>query len=93
MNNWEKVIVTVLCMVYSENKILLQNRVKKDWQGLTFSGGHVEKCESFVQAVIREMFEETGLIIKKLKLCGVKQFQTDEDGVILFYYKTNEFEY
>lgn len=43
MSKRENAIVTVLCMVYDENKILLQDRVKKDWRGLTFPGGHVEK--------------------------------------------------
>lgn len=93
MSKFEKAIVTVLCMVYDGNKILLQDRVKKDWRGLTFPGGHVEKEESFVQAVIREIYEETGLTIKEPKLCGVKQFQTDEDErYIVLLFKTDKFE-
>ncbi|MFT8348702.1 8-oxo-dGTP diphosphatase [Clostridium saccharoperbutylacetonicum] len=93
MSRCEKAIVTVLCMVYDGNKILLQDRVKKDWHGLTFPGGHVEKEESFVQAVIREIYEETGLTISEPKLCGVKQFQTDEDErYIVLLFKTNKFE-
>ncbi|WP_238918423.1 8-oxo-dGTP diphosphatase [Clostridium sp. YIM B02555] len=93
MSRCEKAIVTVLCMVYDGNKILLQDRVKKDWCGLTFPGGHVEKEESFVEAVIREIYEETGLTISEPKLCGVKQFQTDEDErYIVLLFKTNKFE-
>ena len=93
MSKCEKAIVTVLCMVYNGNKILLQDRVKKDWRGLTFPGGHVEKEESFVQAVIREIYEETGLTIREPKLCGVKQFQTDEDErYIVLLFKTDKFE-
>lgn len=93
MNKCEKAIITVLCMVYDGNKILLQDRVKKDWSGLTFPGGHVEKEESFVQAVIREIYEETGLTIREPKLCGVKQFQTDEDErYIVLLFKTDKFE-
>ena len=26
----------ILCMIYDDNKILLQGRVKKDWHGVTF---------------------------------------------------------
>lgn len=63
MSRCEKAIITTLCMIYDGDKILLQDRVKKDWSGLTFPGGHVEKGESFVQSVIREVYEETGLII------------------------------
>ena len=93
MNRSEKAIVTVLGMVYDGNKILLQNRVKKDWHGFTFPGGHVEKEESFVQAIIREIYEETGLTIREPKLCGVKQFQTDEDErYIVLLFKTDKFE-
>lgn len=74
MRKSEQAIVTVLCMIYDDDKLLLQNRVKEDWQGYTFPGGHVEKNESFVQAAIREMKEETGLTISHPKICGVKQF-------------------
>lgn len=92
MSRCEKAIVTVLCMVYDGNKILLQDRVKKDWRGFTFPGGHVEKEESFVQAIIREIYEETGLTIREPKLCGIKQFQTDEDErYIVLLFKTNKF--
>lgn len=93
MSRCEKAIVTVLCMVYDGNKILLQDRVKKDWRGLTFPGGHVEKEESFIQAIIREIYEETGLTIREPNLCGVKQFQTDEDErYIVLLFKTDKFE-
>lgn len=89
----ERAIVTVLCMIYRDNKILLQDRTKKDWLGLTFPGGHVEKEESFVKAVIREMKEETGMTIRHPRLCGLKQFQTDDDErYIVALFKTDEFE-
>ncbi len=92
MSKSEKAIITVLCMVYDGNKLLLQDRVKNDWQGLTFPGGHVEKEESFVQAVIREVYEETGLTIAEPRLCGVKQFQTEEEErYIVFLFKTDQF--
>mmetsp|Transcript_11076 Transcript_11076/g.12183 ORF Transcript_11076/g.12183 Transcript_11076/m.12183 type:complete len:223 (+) Transcript_11076:2-670(+) len=34
-------------------------------------GGHVDKGETFEQAGIREVLEETGLHVKDLKLCGL----------------------
>lgn len=92
MSRSEKVILTVLCMVYDEDKILLQNRVKGGWQGLTFPGGHVEKKESFVKAVIREIYEETALTIYQPKICGIKQFQTkEEERFVVVLFKTNQF--
>ena len=37
------------------------DRKKRDWPGITFPGGHIESGESFTDAVIREVQEETGL--------------------------------
>lgn len=83
--------LTVLCMVYDGTKLLLQDRVKKDWQGLTFPGGHIEPGESIVEAVIRETKEETGLDIQQPVLCGVKQFPIEGGRYIVFLFKTDRF--
>lgn len=88
----ENVELTTLCMVYDKDKLLLQKRLKKDWPGYVFPGGHVEPGESIVQSVIREMKEETGLTIRHPQLCGVKQFPIEEGRYIVFLFKTNEFE-
>ena len=68
-------------------KILLQNRVKKDWQGYALPGGHVEPGESFVDAVIREMKEETGLTILDPRLVGVKQFPLEHGRYVVLLFK------
>ena len=93
MAHSEKVIITNLCMVYDgEGRILVQDRVDPSWPGLCFPGGHVEPEESFVDAVIREVWEETGLTIENPKLCGTKQFQTKNgERYVVFFYKTNRF--
>ena len=69
----EQAELTVLCLIHDEDSYLLQDRVKKDWKGYTLPGGHIEPGESVVDAVIREMKEETGLVIKAPRLCGIKQ--------------------
>lgn len=82
-----------LCMVYDgRGNILVQNRRKKDWSGITFPGGHVEPGESFADAVKREVWEETGLTIEHPVLCGIKQW-TEEDGAraVVLFYKTDRF--
>ena len=92
MRKTETVELTVLCLIEDGNRILLQNRVKKDWQGYALPGGHVEPGESFVDAVIREMKEETGLTIEKPQLCGIKEW-VNEDGTryVVFLFKTDRF--
>ena len=89
----ERAIFTNLCMVYDgAGNILVQDRKKPDWPGLCFPGGHVEPGESFVESVIREVWEETGLTIEKPVLCGTKQFQTEENArYVVLFYKTNRF--
>ena len=89
----EKAIFTNLCMVYDDaGNILVQDRKDPSWPGLCFPGGHVEPEESFVNSVIREVWEETGLTIEDPKLCGTKQFQTkDGERYVVFFYKTNRF--
>ena len=88
----ENVELTVLCLIQDGNKILLQNRIKDDWKGYTLPGGHVELGESFVDAVIREMKEETGLTINNPRLVGVKQFPIDNGRYIVLLFKATDFE-
>ena len=92
MKRTENCELTMLCLICQGNRILLQNRVKKDWAGYTLPGGHVEPGESFVDACIREMREETGLTVSNVKLCGLKQFPSGEDRYIVFLFKTDTFE-
>ena len=89
----EVCILTNMCMVYDGNRILVQDRMNPDWSGITFPGGHIEPKESFVDSVIREVKEETGLTIKNVRLCGVKQFTHREEKYryIVFFYKTNTY--
>ena len=84
----ESAIFTNMCMVMDgAGKVLVQDRKNPDWPGATFPGGHVEAGESFVESVIREVREETGLTLENPVLCGTKQFQ-DMKGyryVVLMY--------
>lgn len=89
----EKCILTNMCMIYDGNNILVQDRRKKDWPGVTFPGGHVEEAESIVESTIREIKEETGLTISNLHLCGIKHWSDKERKLryIVFFFKTNTY--
>ena len=92
MGRTENVELTTLCLVRRGGDILLQDRLKKDWPGLTLPGGHVEPGESIVDSVIREMKEETGLTIKNPRLRGVKQFPIPGGRYLVFLFEATEFE-
>lgn len=83
--------LTVLCLIEQGDRILLQNRTKADWRGYALPGGHVEPGESFVDAVIRETKEETGLEIYNPQLVGVKQFPIDGGRYVVFLFKATQF--
>lgn len=93
MREKEKVIFTNMCLIYKDDEILVQERKKKDWPGLTFPGGHIEKGENFYDAIIREVKEETGLTLIKPILCGIEEYKqiNDEDRYIILFYKCNNF--
>lgn len=92
MDRSERVILTNMCMVYDGEKVLVQRRVKPEWTGIAFPGGHVEKGESFTESVIREVKEETGLTIKNPRMCGIKSWYTkDGSRYIILFYKTDRF--
>ena len=90
MSRTENVELTVLCLIEDGNKILLQNRRKNDWHGYTLPGGHVEPEESFVDAVIREMKEETGLTVIEPRLAGVKQFPIENGRYVVLLFKATQ---
>ena len=93
MSRTESVIITNICLVYQGDKILVQDRKKPDWPGITFPGGHVERNENFDDAVKREVKEETGLTLLHPVLCGIEEFKTEEeDRYLMLYYRCNEFE-
>lgn len=83
--------MTVLCLIEREGEYLLQDRVKKDWKGYTLPGGHVEPGESIVDAVVREMQEETGLTVENPRLCGVKQFPIEGGRYLVFLFRASRF--
>lgn len=83
-----------MVMVYDKdtNRAVVQNRVKY-WNGISFPGGHVEKGESFIDSAKREVFEETGLKVDNLKLCGIIDWCHRKSGerYMVMLYKTDTY--
>ena len=95
MARMEEVELTNMCMVCDgKGNVLVQNKKgDRAWHGWNFPGGHVEQGEFVTPSVLREIREETGLTIENPKLCGIKEFQKEQDGkrFIVFLYAASRF--
>ena len=93
MKRITKTILTNMCMVCDGENILVEDKVNSSYTGVTFPGGHIESGESLAEAMVREVFEETGLTIKNPRLCGMYDW-VYEDGIryLVFIFKAMEFE-
>ena len=92
MSRTSTVELTNLCLIYRENKILVEEKTWRGQKGIIFPGGHVEKGESLLSSVIREMQEETGLTIEHPIPCGFKDwFNDDGSRYLVLLYKTDRF--
>lgn len=91
MRRKETVTFTNMCMVVDGDRVLVQDRVSPDWPGITFPGGHVEPGESFADAVIREVREETGLTIARPALVGIKDWMDENGRYVVLLYRAEAF--
>ena len=90
----EQVKLMNMCKIVNpENeKLLVQERIKS-WEGIAFPGGKIEEGESIVESVKREVFEETGLKIANLKICGIKDWYDYKENIryLIFLFETNTY--
>lgn len=95
MSRVEEVELTNMCMICDgKGNVLVQDKKNNPyWSGWNFPGGHVEPGEYVTPSVIREMQEETGLLIENPKLCGIKEFHKSKDGkrYIVFLYVADKY--
>ena len=87
----ESVTLTNMCMVCDGSKVLVQDPRDPSWPGIAFPGGHVEEGESFTDAVIREVWEETGLRISSPRLVGLKDWYANDSRYVVLFYRADRF--
>lgn len=88
----KEIILTNMCMIINEKgEVLVQNRVKKDWPGINFPGGHIENNESIIESCIREIKEETNLDIKNLINCGYYEWNIENARHLCILFKTYDY--
>ena len=81
-----------MCMVSDgQGNVAALEKVSGNYQGTTFPGGHVERNETFAEAVIREVKEATGLVIENPKLCGVYHWFIDSVHQIVYIYQAEKY--
>lgn len=92
MERIETVEFTNMCMICDGSRVVVMEREKRDWPGVTFPGGHVEPGESFTDAVIREVQEKTRLTIRSPQLCGIKDWCENQCRFVVLLYKATCFD-
>lgn len=92
MSRISKSILTNMCMICDGERIVVEDKRTGSYQGVTFPGGHIEAGESLSEAMVREVYEETGLAIKNPKICGIYDWMLEDDvRYFVFIYKATEF--
>ena len=89
-------ILSTLCYIEKDGKYLMLHRTKKKndnnkdkWLGI---GGKIEKNESPEECIIREVKEETGLILQSYKLrCIVTYVSTTWEEEYIYVFTSNDF--
>ena len=89
--------LTTLCYIEKDNKYLMLHRTKKQndanqdkWIGV---GGKFEADETPQECLLREVYEETSLILTSYSLRGIVTFISDEwETEYMFLFTSSEFE-
>jgi mutator protein MutT len=78
----ERPYLAVSAAIFRDGRVLIARRAKGASTGVyTLPGGVVEAGETLQQAVVREVMEETGIVVEPIALAGQREFITrDAEG-------------
>ena len=90
-----KTQLTTLCYIEKDECYLMLHRISKandinhgKWIGI---GGHFEKGESPEDCLLREVYEETGLVLNSFRMRGIVTFVSDDVVEYMFLFTSNDF--
>ena len=90
-----QIALYTMCLVRNGDKVLLVNRPdKRGFPGWIGPGGKVEFPESLTEGAIREVKEETGLLVGDLEYKGLDEFVDPAENLryMVFNYVAHSFE-
>ena len=90
-----KNLLTTLCYIEKDERYLMLHRISKandinrdKWIGI---GGHFENGESPEDCLLREVYEETGLVLNSFRLRGIVTFVSDKTTEYMFLFTSDDF--
>ena len=91
-DNYGYTALIVFCFLMKDGKILLIRRANEPYKGeITIPGGRKKRGESLREACAREMFEETGYILKDMEFAGILHAYRPGDVTKKMEYLSNYF--
>jgi len=85
----------VFCFLMKDDKILLIRRANEPYKGeITVPGGRKKRGENLKEACVREMFEETGYVLKSVEFAGILHAYRKNDPIeyVSNYFVCRDFE-
>ena len=75
-DSWQPTETAVLCYLFHEDSVLLIHKKTGLGKGLVNApGGHIEEDETASEAAMREITEETGVVVPSVEYRGLLEFQ------------------
>lgn len=75
-DSWEPTETAVLCYLFDKDSVLLIHKKTGLGKGLVNApGGHIEEDETASEAAMREITEETGVVVESVEHRGILEFQ------------------